>query len=85
MSSEIERLSNKIDELSVEMKQILFYLYNDDKTGTKGIVQTVREMGNDIAKIKRDMLISKTKRATLNTVFGAVGGGLVWIIKHVFF
>lgn len=69
-----ETLTEKVDK-------ILFYLYNDDKTGTKGIVQQVRDIRIDLDKVIENQKISMAKRAVWNTVFGAIGGGLIWLAK----
>lgn len=74
---------NKEDVLAEKVDKILFYLYNDDKTGTKGIVQQVRDIRIDLDKVIENQKISMAKRAVWNTVFGAVGGGLILILKAI--
>lgn len=83
--TEIEKINRKLDKVLDENRRILFYLYNDVNTDSKGLIQTVRDMGDDVAKIKKNMAVSAAKRAVWNTIFGAVGGGLLWLIERFFF
>lgn len=83
MPTEIDKINSKLDEVLQENKRILFYLYNDDRTNTKGLVQQVRDIADEVGKIKDKMMISAAKRAVWNTVFGAIGGGLLWLIKTI--
>lgn len=83
--TEIEKINNKLDQVLDENRRILFYLNNDVNTGSKGLIQSVRDMGEDISKIKLKMAISGAKRAVWNTIFGVIGGSLAAIVKYIFF
>lgn len=83
MPTEIDKLNAKIDQVLRENQRILFYLDNDNKTDTKGIIQQVRDLCIDVKRIKDDMAISAAKRAAIGTMFGILGGGLSGIIYLV--
>lgn len=72
---------DEVKELTAKVDKILFYLYNDDKTDTKGLVQQVRDMRHDLDKVIVNQKISMAKRAVWNTVFGAIGGAALWLGK----
>lgn len=87
MPTEIDKLNTKIDRVLQENQRILFYLYNDNQTDTKGIIQQVRDLCVDVKKIKDEMAISAARRAAIGTMFGAAGGilsGAVILVVKLF-
>ncbi len=74
--TEIEKINEKLDKIDDDNQNILRYLYNDDKTQTKGLVQQVREVRKDL-----DALTNKV--AVWSLVFTGIGMALISLGKFL--
>lgn len=94
-AKEIEelRLRNEIQfgqmlELNEKMDKTLSYLHNDDKTGRKGLIQTVDGMQEQIVLIKKD-IDTINKREEIKDAYkkgqivalGFIGAGAWTLVK----
>lgn len=75
-ATQISNLTNKVDDLEHGISRILFLLENDARTGSKGIVEQVREN-----TVFREAI--KTKVTTLGIVGGVISTAVMWIIKTI--
>lgn len=93
--TELEKLKVEAQQTEKKLDRVLSYLENDDSTGKKGLVAEVAQMKTDHARVelKLDMFIADFKKKeavtvaiknTKATIFGAVGAGLIWLLKLIF-
>ena len=72
----ISGLENSVSDLKTVTHRILFLLENDDTTGSKGLVQLVREN----TAFRRDL---KSKVTILGLVGGFISGIGLWIMNLI--
>lgn len=74
--------------LKDDVRRILGYLENDDKTNKKGLVQDVHDLRNELAAFisayKNEQAYKKGIIATISFIGGGLGTGVVLLIKHIF-
>lgn len=54
-------------------------VFNEIKT--KEVFERIDKVEERVDKIEENEKIEKGKKALLNTIFGVIGGGIVWLIK----
>jgi hypothetical protein len=81
--TEIEKINFKLDQLGSDVTKILGYLYNDDRTSTKGLIQQVREVRADVDGLLENNKISLAKKTVLYSVLAAIGGTVIWVLKTI--
>lgn len=92
IDKELESLKVESRETERKLDRVLSYLENDDLTGKKGLVSEVAQMKTDHARVesKLDIFIADFKKKeavttaiknTKATIFGAIGAGLIYILK----
>ena len=79
--------TEEVKALSRKMDRILFILDNDDDTGSKGLVARLDDLKSQfhdfVAQYNIDKAIKKGGDTVWKIVWGAVGGTLVLIGKHL--
>lgn len=71
---QVEVLEGKIDRLTD-------YIYNDSRTGRKGLVQEVDEMKLQIQSIVNENNMNKARRVGFAAAWGMFGAGLIYLLK----
>lgn len=78
-------LRSDVNEIKKNVDKLLGYFYNDDATGTKGLVQRVSDNEEAIADLKKKREIDIAVKNGQIAIYGAVGSGLTlivgWIVK----
>ncbi len=74
-------LSHKLQSGLNKLSKIESYLYDDDETSSKGMVQVQREHEKRIDKLESESMQRKKIWATLGLVAGIIGTALVEFIK----
>lgn len=73
--------------LKDDVRRILNYLENDDKTNKKGLVQDFHDFRKDmqefISSYKTEQSYKKGIIAGISFIGGALGTGLTLLIKHI--
>lgn len=84
LASKIDGLLKKIDKLeetqehfSKQLDKFGSYLFNDDQTGTDGIVKKIRTLEKDMEVLKTDKKIRKAS----NAIWGSVGAVVFLLLK----
>jgi hypothetical protein len=79
----ISNLDNKIDGVEKGVTKILFYIENDEKTGTKGVVSKQKDMSKRLSFIENELENQKIKDKTQKKIlagivaFSTAIGGLI--------
>lgn len=80
--NEVNRLNNKVD-------RILFILDNDHGTNQPGLVSRFAALElafeNFVKQYDKDIAFKKGKSTVWSLLFGAIGSGITFLIKHLFF
>jgi len=88
-AGKISNLDNKIGGVEKKVDKILFYIENDDATGTKGVISKQKDMSKRISKIengiKNDKLKTKTTIATASFIGGLIATVGGFLAKYVLF
>lgn len=80
MSSDLNELNKKIDNVLKDQQKMMLYLYNDKDTDNKGLVQQVKELKVDVDTIKEENRFKNFKIATFSTIIGAITGYITKLI-----
>jgi hypothetical protein len=83
MGSESKEVLQKLELLEKNTTRILFYLNDDPKTNHKGIPSRLDEHEGRIKDLETDNVILKTEKRTAKYVAGAIGGGILVLIKYI--
>jgi hypothetical protein len=73
---DVEILKGKVDK-------ILFYLNNDEGTGSKGLIAEVRQLSYDFNAFKRSYEDKELIKKTKMTMYGGFGAAILLAIKYV--
>ena len=71
--SEKKNIYNQLTELKQGLSRVLFILESDQTTNSKGLVETVRNIEQDIDEIKTQNKVDKARIAT----YGVFGGAFL--------
>lgn len=74
---------SELDEVKHKVDRILFILESDDATKTKGLVEKVNEMADDLEDLLTRERVYKAKATTWGIVGGAVITCLGWAGKFI--
>lgn len=84
LESKLDGLIKKIDKLeqtqelvSKQLMEFGSYLFNDERTGTDGIVKKIRTLEKDVEILKTDKKIRKAS----NAIWGSIGAVALLILK----
>lgn len=78
-----EKESVKIAEIEAKLDQVIGYIYNDNKTGRKGLVQEFDELKKLVhGFLEQQRTREAVKKAKL-AVWGMIGAGFIWVIERV--
>lgn len=74
---------NEIESIKNKLTRVLFLIDNDNATGTKGLVQEVRDIRIDLYKLIDSIMLERERRKVWSVVFGAIGASIVWIVQKI--
>lgn len=75
-ADDVEILKGKVDK-------ILFYLNNDEGTGSKGLIAEVRQLSHDFNAFKRSYEDKELIKKTKMTMYGGFGAAILLSIKYI--
>ncbi|MES2287363.1 MAG: hypothetical protein V4547_16845 [Bacteroidota bacterium] len=84
INQSIRELGGKIQTALNKLGKIESYLYDDDETSSKGMVQVQREHEKRLDKLEGESMQRKKIWATFGLVAGIIGTALVEFIKWLF-
>ena len=73
-----DKLTDDFDALKAKFDKVLFYLEDDDKTNTKGLISRLSKVENQLNEMVTKNQIDKGKKS----VYFVIGGGLIWLISN---
>jgi hypothetical protein len=71
----------KIAEIEVKLDQVLSYIYNDAKTGRKGLVQEFDELKTLVHNFLEEQKTKEAVKKAKLAVWGMVGAAFVWLLE----
>lgn len=80
---ERKEIYRRLDNLNNGMIRILGILENDDSIGEDGLVKKVKNISHDLSELLIREQVYKAKATTWGVIGGAIGSGVVWIIKVI--
>lgn len=82
-----EKESVRIAEIEAKLDQLIAYIYNDARTGRKGLVQEVDDLKTSFSKFLEQYKLKEAVKKAKMGVWGMVGGalllGLKWLIEKI--
>ena len=83
----------ELQDLRNDIKEVLFYIRNDPRTGRKGLVKEVEDLKASqdetneklidfITEYRKDQAVKRAKVGLIGAIGGAVATCLGWIITH---
>lgn len=66
-----------------DIKTLMSYMFNDEKTGRPGVIQELASLKVELESVKLQLNNYKIQGRTLSWVLGFLGGVVVWIGKYV--
>lgn len=84
-STNDRHLRSDVNEIKKNVDKLLGYFYNDDSTGTKGLVQRVSDNEEAIADLKKKREIDIAVKNGQIAIYATIGSALTfligWIVK----
>lgn len=73
----------RIAEIEAKLDQVLSYIYNDAKTGRKGLVQEFDELKKLVHSFLDEQKTKEAVKKAKLAVWGMVGAGFIWIMEKL--
>ena len=73
-----DKLTDDFDALKAKFDKVLFYLEDDDKTNTKGLISRLSKVENQLNEMVTKSQIDKGKKS----VYYVLGGAVIWLIAN---
>lgn len=73
-----DKLSEDFDALKAKFDKVLFYLEDDAKTNTKGLISRLAAVEHQLGEMITKSQIDKGKKS----VYFVIGGALIWLISN---
>jgi septation ring formation regulator EzrA len=82
---EKQQFADRLTLIEDKLGRVLHILESDDKTHTKGLVETVHRTKEQVDKMNNENEILKAKAATFGVIGGAVISAVVWFLQKIIF
>lgn len=84
MDLEEKKIFNeRIDKLDRNVQKILFILESDNRTNSKGLVETVHENKAKVKELESSEKLMKQRMASYGAIGGAVITAFLWFVKQL--
>lgn len=74
-----DRLTDDFEALKAKFDKVLFYLEDDDKTNTKGLISRLATVETQLNNMITKSQIDKGKKS----VYYVLGGAVIWLIANL--
>ena len=74
----------RFERMEDDIQRILFILESDDRTNSKGLVETVQNNKSSIDKIYSEHQVLKAIASIWGVIGAAIFSFVVWVVKEVF-
>jgi hypothetical protein len=76
-------LSNELTDINDKVDSAIKYIYNDTKTGRKGLVQAFDELLETVTEINNREVTKEAVKKGQMAVYGAIGAAILLVIKSL--
>lgn len=73
-----DKLTEDFDALKAKFDKVLFYLEDDDKTNTKGLISRLAAVEGQLGEMITKNQIDKGRKS----VYFVIGGAIIWLISN---
>lgn len=83
MSSEVEKVIKKADELSEQVSRLLFYMEDDPKTGHKGFISRLHNVEQQLERLEKEKTYKRGEKTATVAIYTGLGVFVTWFLTNL--